>query len=112
MKFIASPEEHGSYSGKGTFYNVGLGSCGDLDTDDELVVAVNKAQMDNGANPNKNPKCEHMVSISGTDGSVVARIVDACPSCAEGALDMSPTVFEKVCGELGKGTCGITWSFL
>jgi hypothetical protein len=56
MKFIASPEEHGSFSGRGTFYNVGLGSCGDQDTDDELVVAVNKAQMDNGKKKKKKKK--------------------------------------------------------
>lgn len=36
------------FSGTGTFYEVGSGSCGEYDTDDELVVAVNKAQMQNG----------------------------------------------------------------
>lgn len=34
--------------GIGTYYDVGPGSCGKTDTDDELVVAVNKAQMHNG----------------------------------------------------------------
>ena len=36
------------FSGSGTYYKVGSGSCGEHDTDSELVVAMNKAQMDNG----------------------------------------------------------------
>lgn len=36
------------FSGLGTFYEVGSGSCGEYDTDSDLVVAVNKAQMENG----------------------------------------------------------------
>lgn len=36
------------FSGLGTFYEVGSGSCGEFDTDSDLVVAVNKAQMANG----------------------------------------------------------------
>lgn len=36
------------FSGLGTFYEVGSGSCGEFDTDSDLVVAVNKEQMANG----------------------------------------------------------------
>lgn len=36
------------FSGAGTFYEVGSGSCGEFDTDSDLVVAVNQAQMKNG----------------------------------------------------------------
>lgn len=46
------------FSGSGTFYKVGSGSCGEYDTDSELVVAVNKAQMENGMyNHVKTYKC-------------------------------------------------------
>lgn len=90
------------FSGSGTYYEVGSGSCGERDTDSDLVVAVNKAQMDNGnvecvpkqlaclthanpgSNPNVNPKCDKMVSITGDNGSVTARVVDTCPACANG----------------------------
>lgn len=37
------------YHGIGTYYEVpGIGSCGESDTDDEFVVAVNRPQMKNG----------------------------------------------------------------
>lgn len=37
------------YTGEGTYYEVpGTGSCGQSDTDDESVVAVNQLQMNNG----------------------------------------------------------------
>ncbi|KAL9559845.1 hypothetical protein MBANPS3_000225 [Mucor bainieri] len=100
------------FSGSGTYYEVGSGSCGEHDTDSELVVAVNKAQMDNGSNPNNNPKCDKMVSITGDSGTVTARVVDTCPACANGALDMSPTTFKRVCGDLAEGVCNISWKFL
>ncbi|KAF1805025.1 RlpA-like double-psi beta-barrel-protein domain-containing protein-containing protein, partial [Mucor lusitanicus] len=100
------------FSGSGTYYEVGSGSCGERDTDSDLVVAVNKAQMDNGSNPNVNPKCDKMVSITGDNGSVTARVVDTCPACANGALDMSPTTFKRVCGDLAEGVCNISWKFL
>lgn len=72
------------YSGLGTFYEPGSGSCGEYNVDKDLVVAVNKAQMQNGANPNNNPHCGNMVSIEGTVGKTLARIEDTCPSCSEG----------------------------
>lgn len=42
------PKGAKQFSGVGTFYYVGSGSCGKRDKDTELVVAMNKAQMDNG----------------------------------------------------------------
>ncbi|KAG2204143.1 uncharacterized protein EV154DRAFT_471911 [Mucor mucedo] len=99
------------FSGAGTFYEVGSGSCGEYDTDDMLVVAVNKAQMQNGPNPNNNPLCQNTVFITGNRGSTSARVVDTCPACPQGALDMSPKVFELVCGSLSAGVCTISWSF-
>lgn len=39
-----------SIFGKGTYYDVaaGVGSCGELSSNDDMVVAVNHAQMNNG----------------------------------------------------------------
>ncbi|KAI9277619.1 hypothetical protein BY458DRAFT_504612 [Sporodiniella umbellata] len=79
------------FKGKGTYYDVGAGSCGKTDYDSEMVVAINKEQMDNGANPNSNPKCHQKVKIVGNlKHEVVARVVDTCPGCDSGSLDMSP----------------------
>lgn len=81
-----------SILGTGTYYDVsaGTGSCGQLNSDDDMVVAVSHTQMKNGANPNKNPLCNKKVTIIGKTGkSVTARIVDTCPGCNSGCLDMS-----------------------
>ncbi|KAI7879917.1 hypothetical protein K492DRAFT_130797 [Lichtheimia hyalospora FSU 10163] len=99
------------YDGIGTYYNTGVGSCGKKDTNDELVVAINKAQMGNGPNPNANPHCGKYVFIEGTDGETKAKIEDTCPTCDSGSLDLSPTVFRAVCGDESKGKCDIHWKF-
>ncbi|KAI9004892.1 RlpA-like double-psi beta-barrel-protein domain-containing protein-containing protein [Phycomyces nitens] len=104
--------QSGSFSGSGTYYNVGPGSCGETNSDTEMVVAVNIGQMDNGPNPNNNPHCQKMVSIKGARGVVKARVVDTCPGCSEGGLDMSPALFQRVCGDLGRGRCDIEWHYL
>lgn len=81
-----------SILGTGTYYDVaaGVGSCGETNSNDDLVVAVNHGQMKNGANPNKNPYCNKNIKIVGKTGkSVQARIVDTCPGCDHGCLDMS-----------------------
>lgn len=96
--------------GTGTYYDVeaGVGSCGLQSSASEFVVAVNVGQMNNGkykhysiylytkncfftgVNPNKNPLCNRQVKIDGPKGkSVMANIVDTCPGCSEGCLDMS-----------------------
>ncbi|KAI8969827.1 hypothetical protein BDB01DRAFT_751034 [Pilobolus umbonatus] len=100
------------FAGIGTFYDVGSGSCGETDTNTEFVVAMNSIQMKNGVNPNMNPLCAHMVYITGSTGTATAKIVDTCPSCASGSLDMSPSLFQKVCGTLSIGVCKIKWDYL
>ena len=142
-----------SILGRATFYDVsaGLGSCGRQSENSDMVVAVNHLQMDNGmwrmidfkhffshsvligANPNKNPHCGRKVKIVGNTGKpVIAEIVDTCPGCSSGCLDMSSScmlnhiilkkqrtkvnivvlVFERVCGELSMGICPIKWDFV
>ncbi|CAO3701962.1 unnamed protein product [Rhizopus stolonifer] len=100
------------FTGLSTYYEVGPGSCGEYDDDSELVVALNIEQMNNGLNPNSNPNCEQSVYISGNHGNTRARIVDTCPHCPTGTLDMSPTVFQIVCGPLSPGLCAIRWNFV
>ncbi|CDH60010.1 hypothetical protein RO3G_09000 [Lichtheimia corymbifera JMRC:FSU:9682] len=99
------------YDGTGTYYDTGVGSCGKKDTNDELIVAINKAQMGNGPNPNANPHCGKYVVVQGTNGNVKAKIEDTCPTCGSGSLDLSPAVFRAVCGDESKGKCAIHWKF-
>ncbi|KAI9310830.1 RlpA-like double-psi beta-barrel-protein domain-containing protein-containing protein, partial [Dichotomocladium elegans] len=99
------------YSGDGTWYNPGLGSCGITNTESDYIAAMNYQQMENGANPNNNPNCGRKVQIKGPDGVVTVTITDTCPTCAHGSIDLSPIAFEKI-ASLGDGRVPIHWDWL
>ncbi|KAI7863045.1 RlpA-like double-psi beta-barrel-protein domain-containing protein-containing protein [Spinellus fusiger] len=105
-------EERGNIYGDATYYNpgVGLGSCGQLHQDSELIVAVNWQQMANGANPNKNPKCGKYVNVWGPKGFVQVKITDTCPGCAYGALDLSPAAFSHIADQ-AQGRVKVWWNW-
>ncbi|KAI9315201.1 RlpA-like double-psi beta-barrel-protein domain-containing protein-containing protein [Dichotomocladium elegans] len=114
----AEPTEHsskgnsgkGSFNGDGTWYDVGLGSCGWNNDNSELVAAVNHVQMANGGNPNNNPNCGKTITINGPKGSVNVKVVDTCPGCSYGDIDLSPAAFEKI-ADLSAGRVQIDWTF-
>lgn len=58
--------------------------------------------MKNGANPNNNPLCGKYINVHGPNGSVRVKIVDTCPPCAFGDVDLSPAAFGKI-GDFVKG---------
>ncbi|CEG81438.1 hypothetical protein RMATCC62417_15645 [Rhizopus microsporus] len=100
----------GSYSGDGTFYTPGLGSCGWTNSETDYIAALNHVQMGNGANSNKNPNCGKHITVKGPSGSVTVKIVDTCPGCSSGDVDMSPAAFQKI-AKLSQGRVPITWSW-
>ncbi|KAI9261624.1 RlpA-like double-psi beta-barrel-protein domain-containing protein-containing protein [Phascolomyces articulosus] len=93
-----------SYSGDGTFYTVGLGSCGKTNSDSEMVAALSSSLMSGGKN------CGKSLKVTSDSGSVTVKAVDTCPSCAEGDVDFSPAAFKKL-GSLDEGRISINWSF-
>lgn len=103
---MAAPVERrsGSFSGDGTYYTVGLGSCGSTDSDSDMVAALNQPQM------GKNKYCGKSATVKGPNGSVTVKIVDTCPECDSGSLDLSPSAFKKI-GDLSAGRIPITWSW-
>ncbi len=91
--------------GEGTYYDAdGSGNCsfdpspGDLD-----VAAMNEVDYAGSA------VCGACAEVTGPKGKVTVRIVDQCPGCKKGDLDMSPQAFDKV-GEHSAGRIAITWS--
>ncbi|KAJ1982151.1 hypothetical protein H4R35_000421 [Dimargaris xerosporica] len=103
----------GDHQGEITYYDVGLGSCGQTTPEGEHVVALNAPDMtrDYNGNPNSNPLCNKKVRVATAKGEVVARIVDTCPGCKPGDLDLSPGAFEIV-ADLSAGRVPATWSFV
>lgn len=99
-----------SSSGDATYYNTGLGSCGWTSKDSDLIVALNHGQMENGANSNNNPNCGRTITATGPNGSVTVKVVDTCPGCANGDLDLSPAAFAKI-ADMSAGRVPVTWDW-
>lgn len=86
--------------------------------------------MQNGANPNNNPTCGKYINVKGKffdqlnvkrmfihsfpqigpKGSVRVKIVDTCPPCVKGDVDLSPAAFGKI-ADFAAGRVKISWSW-
>ncbi|KAJ1303338.1 hypothetical protein OPQ81_011534 [Rhizoctonia solani] len=91
-------------SGKGTWYNpsVGIGACGWRNKDSELVVALGSSKFKKG-------KCGQSITVKSGGKSVNVKVVDMCPSCGGGSLDLSPAAFKKL-APLSRGVIQVIWA--
>ncbi|KAI5857108.1 RlpA-like double-psi beta-barrel-protein domain-containing protein-containing protein, partial [Tricharina praecox] len=99
--------------GKATYYDTGMGSCGQEHTDSELVVAISKEIMmkyDTG-NPNNNPLCGKRIKCTRGGKEVIATVVDTCPGCTPDHVDLSRAAFGDL-GDFAEGNISITWAWL
>jgi expansin (peptidoglycan-binding protein) len=89
--------------GQATYYNAdGTGACGFKATPNDLdVAALNGSQY-------KKSWCGQCALVTGPKGMVKVRIVDLCPGCAFGGLDLSQQAFEAIAA-LSAGRVKITW---
>jgi expansin (peptidoglycan-binding protein) len=106
-----------NFQGNATHYSVSVGytACGTMHSDDEFIAALNSAQFDSATtngNPNLNSLCNTLVTVVGPKGSIEVKIVDKCPGCNYGDLDLSEAAFKAVVGDLGIGRAKITWKLL
>ena len=81
-----------TYSGRATYYAVGLGACGWYNSPGDYIVALNTAQYGGGY---PGPNCGRSITISANGVQVVAQIADQCPSCGYGDLDLSEGLFKR-----------------
>jgi expansin (peptidoglycan-binding protein) len=94
-----------SETGDGTYYAAdGSGNCGfDPSPNDLMVAAMNDPDYAASA------VCGECVHVKGPSGEVTVRIVDRCPECKHGDLDLSPQAFAKLADpKLGRVT--IHWT--
>ena len=91
-------------SGSGTYYNAdGTGNCSfDASPDDLMVAAMNAADYGDAT------WCGACLAVTGPMGSVTVRVVDQCPGCSHGDLDLSPQAFQML-SPLATGRIPITW---
>lgn len=102
----------GSYSGDLTWYDTGMGSCGVTSSSTDAIVALSHVLMTplNGANPNTNPLCGKKINITYGGKTMTATILDTCPGCAEGDLDLSQGLFNELTNYGDGRVYGATWS--
>jgi expansin (peptidoglycan-binding protein) len=93
------------FTGQATYYNAdGTGSCGFPPSTDFMVAAMNHVQY-------QKSMCGMCVAVTGPQGMVTVRIVDLCPACKSGDLDLSETAFSMI-SPLAAGRVAISWSFV
>lgn len=92
-----------SGAGQATYYDAdGTGNCSFPADPTFLVAAMNTTDYGTAT------YCGACVSVTGPSGSVVVRIVDRCPGCAKGDLDLSQTAFKAI-APLSAGRVDIAW---
>jgi len=94
-------------SGDATYYAAtGAGAClFDASPDDLMVAAINAPDWSGSA------WCGACARVDGPMGTVTVRIVDLCPECQSGDLDLSPEAFEQI-APLEQGRVGVDWTFV
>ncbi len=90
--------------GEATYYTAGgTVACGLPLPDDGMVAAINAAQYAGSA------ACGICLRVQGPQGTVVVQVVDRCPECKAGDLDLSAAAFARI-ADPAQGRVAIRWS--
>jgi expansin (peptidoglycan-binding protein) len=95
-------------TGQATYYTTanGDGACMFGPSPDDLnVAALNAVDWATAA------YCGACADVAGPNGSVRVRIVDQCPECPSGNLDLSPQAFSQIAA-MEQGRVSITWNLV
>ncbi|KAH6667793.1 riboflavin aldehyde-forming enzyme [Halenospora varia] len=101
-------------TGEMTYYDISAneyGSCGyqGIDGTKDKIVAISAQLM--GSVSNGNPMCGKTVTVKGINGkTVVAKVIDKCPSCVAHAIDLSRAAFTEL-DSLDVGRINVNWWF-
>jgi expansin (peptidoglycan-binding protein) len=101
----AAPPSTSAKKGKATFYDLagGMGNCSFPKAPaDDLFVALGPDQYAGGA------ACGTYLDVTGPKGKVRVKVIDSCPECDAGHLDLSRTAFKKIGNEV-QGIIPITY---
>jgi expansin (peptidoglycan-binding protein) len=95
------------HQGIATYYDAtGAGACSfDPSPEDLMVAAMNAEEYANAA------YCGAYVRVSGAKGTITVRIVDLCPECKAGHLDLSREAFALI-DEPYLGRVPISWQVI
>lgn len=91
-------------TGEGTYYGAtGGGACSyDPSPGNLMVAAMNAPQYQNSQ------ACGTCIDVTGPKGTITIRIVDLCPECKSGDLDLSEQAFALIADKVA-GRVPISW---
>ena len=97
----------GTVSGTATHYVLsGLPNCSyPSPPANDLFVALPPSEYDGAA------ACGGYLTVTGPDGSVTVQVIDQCPDCAAGQIDLSEPAFAKL-APLGAGLINVHFQYL
>ena len=101
----APPTGSTVHKGKATFYDMGggTGNCSFPSVPaNDLFVALGASEYGNGA------ACGGYLDVTGPKGKVRVKVVDSCPPCSAGHIDLSRTAFGKIADHV-QGIIPITY---
>jgi len=107
-EFLECPDTPIIHSGEATYYSFadGTGACMFDSTPGNLMIgAINQFDYENSQ------MCGACVKVKGPDSTIVIRIVDLCPGCPKGNIDLSPLAFSMIADTL-LGRVPITWQIV
>ncbi|GBB84422.1 hypothetical protein RclHR1_01100014 [Rhizophagus clarus] len=101
------------FHGDATFFYTGLGACGKVNKNSELIFALPAPMFDPSPrnNPNLNPNCGKLAKVTRGKKSVIVKCVDRCSACKSGDIDLSPAAFDKIANR-NEGRVPVTWKFI
>jgi expansin (peptidoglycan-binding protein) len=102
---IPRSKQSGANHGPLTWYKDGLGACGWTNQPSDYVVALNSAQYGSGQ------YCGRRIEITAEGKTAIVEIVDECPGCGAGGLDLSHGLFQHFAPDT-KGVLSGSWRFV
>ncbi|KAF8885600.1 RlpA-like double-psi beta-barrel-protein domain-containing protein-containing protein, partial [Infundibulicybe gibba] len=102
----------------GTFYYTGLGACGKVNTNTDMIAALSYKLFDtlypgHTGNPNFNPICGKRLRATHGGKSVTVTVVDRCADCyGMFNVDFSPVAFTQLAAESVGRIRGLQWEFI
>ncbi|KAK5989238.1 hypothetical protein PT974_10744 [Cladobotryum mycophilum] len=92
-------------SGDLTYFTPGLGACGWQSKSSDYIVAISSQIWANRGH------CGKHIKVHYGSRTIDVTVVDECPGCSAGSLDLSPSAFQAVVGSLGPGRVHATWNW-
>ncbi len=98
----------GIHSGQATYYTFanGDGACMFGPSPNDLMIGAMNATDYAGSSA-----CGACVRLQGPKAEITIRIVDLCPECPAGNIDLSPDAFGRI-ADLSAGRVPITWQYV